>query len=136
MLSHPSESAAKTTNYLDTNMINLEKFQKDLSVDEQGIGFMSRCALARMCGVHLRSIQKLLKRCEQGDDQILPKTLEPLAGQSFEGDAQLSDITCSAILKYYAYQGREKPNNGICISQLLEYEHLFTTLVGISLSDD
>lgn len=83
-------------------MINLEQYQKDLSVDSDGVGSMSRRALAKMSGVDPRAIRRLLNKIASGDTN-LPKSLEPLAGSSFEGGDYLPDILCTAILEYYAF---------------------------------
>jgi hypothetical protein len=82
-----------------------ENIAKDLTVNEQGQIFVSRRGAARLSGVVQKTIQKILARIE-GDDQALPKIFKSFAGQSFQGD-DLPDTLVSAIIKYFAYQGRE-----------------------------
>lgn len=77
-----------------------------LSEDGQGLGFVSRRGLAKLCGVQHTTILKLLKAIE-GGAQSTPKNLQAFAGQGLEGGAQIPDILASAIIKHYAYQGKE-----------------------------
>lgn len=77
-----------------------------LSDDGRGLGFVSRRGLAKMCGVSHPAILKLLKTISAGN-QTTPKMLQSFAGQSFEGGNQIPDILASAIVKHYAYQGKE-----------------------------
>jgi hypothetical protein len=101
-----------------------DNIAKDLTVDKQGRIFVSRRGTARLSGVRLNSIQAILSKIEgdqrkplqtagsfapkgtRGDQQTLPKIFQPFAGQNFEGD-NLPDVLVSAIIKYFAYQGRE-----------------------------
>jgi hypothetical protein len=87
-------------------MINsiLAEFEKDLSVNEQGIGSMSRRALAKLCGVNQKSISYLLNnKILKYEENTLPKSLESLAGVDFSGVQNISDTVCVAILEYYAF---------------------------------
>lgn len=101
-----------------------ENIAKDLTVNEHGQIFVSRRGAARLSGVRLNSIQAILAKIEgdqqklgetpesftrqhiKGDQQKLPKIFEPFIGQSFQG-GNLPDTLVSAIIKYFAYQGRE-----------------------------
>jgi hypothetical protein len=82
-----------------------ENIAKDLTVNEQGQIFVSRKGTARLSGVVRETIRNLLSRIERGD-QTLPKIFQSFLGHSFEG-GDLPDILVSAIIKHFAYQGRE-----------------------------
>jgi hypothetical protein len=82
-----------------------ENIAKDLTVNEHGQIFVSRRGTARLSGVSQTAIQKIIAKIE-GDNQTAPKIFESFVGQSFQGD-NLPDIFVSAIIKYFAYQGRE-----------------------------
>jgi hypothetical protein len=82
-----------------------ENIAKDLTVNEQGQIFVSRRGTARLSGVSKTAVQKIIANIE-GDNQTAPKIFEPFIGQSFQG-GNLPDVLVSAIIKYFAYQGRE-----------------------------
>jgi hypothetical protein len=82
-----------------------ENIAKDLTVNEQGQIFVSRKGTARLSGVSKTAIQKIVAEIE-GGNQNLPKMLQSFMGQSFQG-GNLPDTLVSAIIKYFAYQGRE-----------------------------
>ena len=79
---------------------------KEFSTDQDGNGFVTRRGLARLCGVTEGAIRKLLiKIATCSAYQNLSKSLQPLAGQSFEGADLLSDIVSSAVVQHYAFAG-------------------------------
>ena len=82
-----------------------ENIAKDLTVNEHGQIFVSRRGTARLSGVSQTAIQKIIAKIE-GGNPTAPKIFESFVGQSFQGD-NLPDILVSAIIKYFAYQGRE-----------------------------
>ena len=71
-----------------------------LSEDGQGLGFISRRGLARLCGVRLNAVQSLLKSVEQNTltNSSYSKGLQTFIGQSFEGD-QIPDTLASAMYR-------------------------------------
>lgn len=87
-----------------------DNIAKEFTINTQGQGFISRRGVARLSGVHHKSIQKLLNSIK-GGDQKLPKNLKPFAGQAFESGDQLPDTLASAIIKYYSRQGKETAQN-------------------------
>lgn len=95
-----------TNNIIPSNFTDLSK---EFKTDDDGKGFVTRRGLARMCGINPSSIQKLLKKIENCSDALtLSKSLQPLAGQSFDGDALLPDYVTAAIVQHYAVLGSEK----------------------------
>jgi hypothetical protein len=83
-----------------------ENIAKEFSVDANGNGFASRRVIAKFSGVYLNSIQALLTKIAN-DQGSLPLMLQPFSGLKFEPDQRIPDTLASAIIKYYAYQGRE-----------------------------
>lgn len=90
-----------------------ESIAKEFTVNNSGQGFVSRRGIARLCGVKLNSVQALLKKIENSDQQTLPKTLKVYAGQGFNPDQQIPDILASAIIQYYAFNGKESAQDSI-----------------------
>lgn len=86
-------------------------FTKEFSINSDGETFASRRAVARMCGVQHNSINNLLKSAK-ADKISLHWTLQPIAGQSFEG-GQIPDYAAVCLIQYYAYKGKELPQK-IC----------------------
>lgn len=102
-------------------MTNIQMVQKEVdgiefyvSLDGTQSG-MSIRGLARMAGVALSTVQKLLLRVDTPTDKEIPKNLEPFIGKVFE----LSDVTsnnegakilsadlCAAIVEYYAFESK------------------------------
>jgi P63C domain len=78
-----------------------------LSEDGQGLGFISKKGLARLCGVSQTAIQKLLLSI-RGDNQKLPKNLKTFAGQDFLGDNQIPDILAAIVIKHYSRLGKQQ----------------------------
>lgn len=79
---------------------------KEFSIDDKGNGFVSRRGIARLSGVYLNSVQSLLKKIEECDQEKLPKTLKRFAGQGFDPDQQIPDMLAWGIIKYYSRQGK------------------------------
>jgi P63C domain len=92
-----------------------ENIAKEFSVDDNGLGFVSRRGIARLCGVNQTTILKLLKRIKEGDAQSrknpLSKWLKPYSGQDFEGDAPIPDVLVAMVIKHYAKLGKEQAEN-------------------------
>ncbi|MDJ0579071.1 P63C domain-containing protein [Crocosphaera sp.] len=89
-------------------MFNLEQYEKDLSVTTEGIGHMSRRALAKMCGFKNNPWRN------KGGHFFNSKIDEKLSEYGFESGHQIFnengkviDIVCSIVIKYYAYAGKE-----------------------------
>ena len=104
----------------DTNMDNqivttVQPFDSDIKKEfsildaTTGQTGISRKGLARLAGVDPKAIRYLLGQLiqKEGGKETLPKLLQPFAGQGFEGGEQIPDVLASAIIKYYAYQGKE-----------------------------
>lgn len=83
-----------------------ENIVKEFSIDTNGNGFVSRRGIAKLSGVYLNSIQTLLTKIAN-DQGTLPLVLQPFSGTRFESDQRIPDTLASAIVKYYAYQGRK-----------------------------
>ena len=77
-----------------------EDVRAEFTINEQGQAFASRRAIARLAGVEDSSIVRLLQKLSTA--RTAPKRLEKLAGQSFEGAAQIPDTVASQIIGYYA----------------------------------
>jgi hypothetical protein len=84
-----------------------EDIKKEFTINELGQGFVSRRGTARMCGVTEGAIRKLLNILKDGAYQNTPKSLQSFIGTSFEGAYQLPDLLVAAIIKSYAYKGKE-----------------------------
>ena len=84
-------------------MNSLTHLKDDLSVNAQGIGSMSRRALAKCCGVSPKSIRHLLNRIKKGGELEGKKSLEALIGRDLQGGEQIVDKDCTAIIEYYAF---------------------------------
>lgn len=80
---------------------------KEFSINEKGQGFVSRRGIARLSGVHEKSIRTLLKSIESSAEQKLSKPLKTFAGQAFEGAGQLPDILATSIIQHYAFSGKD-----------------------------
>ncbi len=83
-----------------------EDIRAEFTVDEKGLAFASRRAVARLADVNLNSVQNLLVRV--ADQQKCPQCLESYAGQSFEPDQQIPDLLVALILEYYGYEAQER----------------------------
>lgn len=103
------------------NQITLfSDLKSEITVDENGKGFISRRGIARLCGVQEPAIRYWLERIKnqnnensefEGAKQKLPKMFESFLGEDFEGAKQLPDTLASAFLNYYAFQGFEVAQN-------------------------
>jgi hypothetical protein len=88
-------------------MNSLTKFEKELSVNEKGIGSMSRRALAMCCGVKMQSWGR-------GDSIFNAEIDERLAKYGFEGDSifdengKIVDQVCALVIKHYSRKGKEE----------------------------
>ena len=83
-----------------------ENIAKEFSIDANGNGFVSRRGIAKFSGAYLNSIQAMLTKIAN-DQGSLPLVLQPFSGLRFESDQRIPDTLASAIIKYYAYQGRK-----------------------------
>ncbi|WP_013320665.1 hypothetical protein [Gloeothece verrucosa] len=82
-----------------------EDIRSEFTIDEQGRAFASRRAVARLAGVDVSSVVRLVQKISDG--QNVSEIFESFTGQVFEGDA-LSDILVALILEYYAYEAKER----------------------------
>lgn len=80
----------------------LEDIRSEFQIDKDGKAFASRKAIARLTGVQTSSIVRLLTRVAQGVALEDSKTLEPIAGQDFQGVALIPDTAAACIIAYYA----------------------------------
>jgi hypothetical protein len=79
-------------------------WQKEFKVDQStGQVTGSRKGLARLCGVHEKTIRNTIKLVRT---KTVSKPLEPFTGQDFEG-ADLPDVFMMAVVQHYAFKGME-----------------------------
>jgi hypothetical protein len=92
-----------------TNLVTFEDLRKEFQVDENGVAYCSRRAIARMTGKNLRTIRSLLQNISEGN---LPhKMFKTVAVLVPEGDGAIPDTLASAIIQYYAFKGSETAQN-------------------------
>ena len=86
----------------------LENIQKEFVIldDSTGAVGVTRRGVARLSGVSHVAIVKLLNSIK-GGNQTRSKIFKTFAGQDFEGGNHIPDVLASAVIKYYAYQGKE-----------------------------
>jgi P63C domain len=87
------------------NITVFESLKKEFSVNDNGQGFCSRRAIARMTGKHRKTIQYLLD-CISGG-KLPHKMFELFSGITFQGGEFIPDILVSLIIQYYAFKGNE-----------------------------
>ena len=78
-----------------------ENIKSEFTLDSQGKASASQRATARLCGVSLEAIRKLLLKLS--DNLDVPKILKSYAGYSFKGD-NLPDSVVALIIEYYAFE--------------------------------
>ena len=80
----------------------------EFKVDVRGNTTVSQRGVARLAGVSPEAIRKLLIRIKKGVNLDGFQSLEPIAGQDFEG-VNLDETAAVCILSYYAHEaGRNK----------------------------
>lgn len=84
-----------------------ESISKEFSMNEDGHGFVTRRGLARLCGVQLSSIRKILIKVQNSEAKTLPLSLRNFAGTTFESEAQIPDTIAAAIIKHYSKQNEK-----------------------------
>ncbi|MDJ0536797.1 MAG: hypothetical protein QNJ70_30645, partial [Xenococcaceae cyanobacterium MO_207.B15] len=78
-----------------------ENIKQEFSLDSQGRASASQRGTARLAGVSLEAIRKLLLKLS--DNLDVPKILKSYAGYNFKGD-NLPDIVVALIIEYYAFE--------------------------------
>ncbi|MGL5059051.1 MAG: P63C domain-containing protein [Microcoleus sp.] len=92
----------------DTSLAIFQPFLKEIHCDEDGHGSVTRRGVARLVDASEKSIRVLLKKVEEGAEQTLPKMLGSFAGTVLDSASPIPDLYAAAIIKYYAYQGKQK----------------------------
>jgi hypothetical protein len=87
-------------------------WQKEFRIDlATGQVSGSRKGLARLCGVHEKTIRNTVKLVRT---KTVSKPLEPFAGQDFEG-ADLPDVFMMAVVQHYAFKGMETAQQAVML---------------------
>ena len=79
-----------------------EQIKKELTISENGIGFVSKRGLARLCGMSEHAIRYQFK-VRQNE---LPEIGQSLTVYDSEGAQKIRDIVAWQILLYYAAKGK------------------------------
>lgn len=87
--------------------IILFEFEDELSIDGKGQGFVSRRGIARMAGVKVNAVKYRLDTLK-GVQQKVHFLLKPFIGLDLEGVQQIPDALAQALIKVFAYSGKEK----------------------------
>ncbi len=104
---------------------------KELQIDSEGKGFVTRRGLARMCGKSHPTIQRLLENIAKGSGTCTSsKSLESIVGQSFEGGSYLPDYVTAAIIQHYAVSGSEKALESLLIFSAIGLRTTIQSLLG------
>lgn len=80
-------------------------FSKEIRVSDDGIGYLSRRAIARLAGVDPKAVRYQLDLIEGGENN-LSEPLQPYTGQSFEG-GEISDDVAVALIEHFAYEAKQ-----------------------------
>lgn len=86
------------------------EWKKEISVDAEGKGWLSRRAVARLAGVSEGNIRYWLDKLRFASEEAilaLPTPLKPYAGQDFTGAEKLPDTLSASLIKHHAWTAKQ-----------------------------